>query len=348
MRILYLGWVGFGNVGDDLMLDIFKDMAKEKYGKDVVVKGKYPKHVITDFDDYDMVVLGGGSNLLEGYIECVYNAIQAGKKVIIWGTGYDEMLGRDFIERLENTNTPPYVFSDSHEEMLSEIAEKAEFFGIRGPLTLDIIRKSFIDTTNIKISGDPGFLLKPADISEKGTKIKFKKEDNIVAINLGRTFDRIFGKNEAKVNESIKEFCIELLNMGYKLYLYAMWETDLKSIFDLYGKLPKSDNIILDSVIHSGGELVTILSNCKYSINFKLHANIISAVANTPFICIGYRLKSYDIMKSLELEELLIPTDDENMFMSLKEKFDYVINNEEKIKAQLESKINEFKSNLLG
>lgn len=339
MKILYIGWIGTNNTGDELMFDIFK----EKYGQGNEITGKLCNEGFKDFEDYDLVCLGGGSILLEGYIDILYEALQQEKKVMVWGSAYDDLLGEDFIDRLENSNMPIYIYSDFAEEKLNEIAEKAEFFGVRGPLTYKILEKSNINMEKIVLSGDVGFLLKGKALVETGTILDFSKKDKVVAVNTGTSFNRVYGGKEELIQKSLVKSCKNLLKSGYKIYLYAMWHEDLDSMLDLYKNIDDSENVILDIVVHKGNELYTILQKCVFSINLKLHGNIISATAGVPFISLGYRLKAYDFVKSIDCEELNISTGVDNLDIEIDKKVKYIENNSADIIKKISEKIENYK-----
>lgn len=343
MRILYLGWVGANNVGDELMLENFKALAYKKFGPKCRVTGIFPSEAYNNFAIYDMVVLGGGSVLLEGFINIMYRALEQGKRIMIWGTGYDELLGEKFINRIENSYISPYIYSDATEVKLNEIAKKADFFGVRGPLTYKILEKSNVDMSKVFISGDVGFLLEGEELDMAGTNLDFTKEDKVVAVNVGTSNNRIYGQREDVVIESVTRACNKLIKQGYKIYLYSVWTRDLDYSLQVYQRLEPSSEVILDLVIHSGSELVTIMQNCIFSINFKLHGNVISAVAGTPFICLGYRLKAYDLLKSIDCEDLNISTDKENLEEEILNKVLYIQENSEAIIEKMANNIEKYK-----
>lgn len=347
MKILYLGWVGTKNIGDELMLDNFRELAMKKFGADCKVTSIFPSEEYDEFDGFDMIVLGGGSILIEGFINVMYRAIEQGKHVIIWGTGYDELLGTKFIERIEHSYISSYIYSDLTEVKLNAIAQKADFFGVRGPLTYKILEKSNVDMTNVVISGDAGFLLEAKALDMVGTNLDFTKKDKIVGVNVGTSNNRIYGQSEDMVVESVIKACNKLIKNGYKIYLYSLWKEDLDYSLQVYQRLDKEENVILDLDIHSGAELVSIMKNCIFTLNFKLHGNVISAVAGTPFICLGYRLKAYDLLKSIDCEELNIATGEEDLEGEILKKVSYIEENSDLIKDKLSKNIEKYKQILL-
>lgn len=324
------------------MYDNFVKLAKHIYGESCFVKGILPSEKHDYFNYYDLICLGGGSILLEGYINILHRALMKRKKIMVWGSGYDDLLDDTFIDRIENTHTPAYIYSDEIEEKLNDIATNAEFFGVRGPLTYKILQRSNINMDKIIISGDPGFLLEPSSFNSIPPNLQFSLKDNYIGINWGTSFNKIYGKSESKVLNDLIVVCKGLINQGYKLYLYHMWNKDLDSLMKLYKGINVNDKVKLDLTIRNAEVTAAILKNCLFTINFKLHANIISAVSNTPPICLGYRLKSHDLMKSINCPELNITTDDKNLISSIMSKVTYINNNDIQIKRTLNSSINKY------
>ena len=310
MKILYIGWVGAGNVGDELMLDSFKTLVNKKFGDKYKVFHQMCSEKFDGFEKYDIICLGGGSILADGFIKIMHRGLRAGKKIIIWGSGYDSTLSLDDVEKIEKHKIA-YIYPDSIEEKLNDIAREAMYFSVRGPITYSILEGSNIDMTNIIISGDPGFLL---EYEEKTVKKIFKKEDNVVAINIGTALNRIYGTNEAFILSELQRVTERLLKKGYKIYLYPVWSHDIKVMLEFYKNLSETENVILDMDIRKGTELLKIIEECKFTINFKLHPNIISAVAGVPFIELCYRVKGYDFARSIECEFLTVNTDCEDIF----------------------------------
>jgi polysaccharide pyruvyl transferase WcaK-like protein len=78
----------------------------------------------------------------------------------------------------------------------------------------------------------------------------------------------------------------------------------------LYSKLTDSTKVTLDETLYNHNQLWSLMQHFNFTINFKLHANYISLVANTPFIALGYRFKIFDFVKSAKLEDYIIATDE--------------------------------------
>src|SRR5690554_5282181 len=95
-NILYLGWLGQGNVGDDVLFELFKQMFYQNIDrKDESIEYNIDGYIpISDYhwslEAYDLVVLGGGSIFhLPFWLSLCKEAELLNIPVISWGTGID-------------------------------------------------------------------------------------------------------------------------------------------------------------------------------------------------------------------------------------------------------------------
>lgn len=339
MKILYIGWVNSKNIGDELMLGCFKKLAKKKFGEECVVHGIMCNEKFNSFEEYDVICLGGGSILMYGFVDVLYRALEKGKKVMIWGSGYDSMDEFKEIDRVMHRKFA-YIYSDLTEEKLEILGEKACFFGVRGEITWKILERSNVNMNNIILSGDPGFLLEG---DGKENPFGFNKKNNFVGINVGTSMNKIYGENEEKIFEELSKVTNELTKSGYNIYLYSMWPNDTEIISKFYKRLNEPNKVICDLKNRKGEELVDIIKHCIFTINFKLHGNIISAVSGTPFICLGYRLKCYDFVKSIDCENLIVSTGSHKFYRDVKRIINNIEKNNEIISGKILRKINSYK-----
>src|SRR5674536_243097 len=105
-KILYLGWLGFNNIGDELMWEIFRDLCNEylDLAKYEIIPSKSDVD-LKNIAPYDCIILGGGSLLLPGYIDILHQCLKQGKQVMVWGSGYD-WADKSFIKIIEDAKIP--------------------------------------------------------------------------------------------------------------------------------------------------------------------------------------------------------------------------------------------------
>jgi len=276
-----------------------------------------------DLNQFDLIVLGGGSIICKNNTPVLHEAIKKGKKVIIWGSGID-LIQKSHIPLLEagkKINVHDY-FAEDIQKKLVEVIEHAEFAGVRGPLTYELIRQMGANEEKLMISGDPGLLLTQKNQVEKdaNSAILPFKGSKIIGVNWGTSFNHVYGANERVVEDQLAETLKEYIKKGYKIYLYSVWDHDTPALKQLYKKVNDHDNVILDSQLHDQNFLIDLVSHFHFTINLKLHANLISLAANTPPIALAYGFKVYDFAKSTQLDQFVIPTDSMQMKSELMEK----------------------------
>ncbi|MEK4026742.1 polysaccharide pyruvyl transferase family protein [Sporosarcina sp. FSL W7-1283] len=345
-KVLYIGWIGYENLGDELMYDLFKEhfaVLGEGYSLDFVnVEMRYLQNISPS--DYDLLVLGGGS-ILNGpnatispyVIDFLYNAVMLNKKVMMWGSGID-WLPKSSISLLENPQGHfPFNIPDLTREKFRTVFSQSIWAGVRGPLSKEVFDR--IDPSNgIEISGDPAFLLNP----EK----KRKPEQKIIGVNWGTSFNNVYGQDEEGVEDQLATALQSLIAQGYKVHLYIVWQKDLEASIRLYHKINDSDNVTMPT-LYDQNELMARMQDFQYTINFKLHANYLSLAAQVPFIALGYRFKIYDFIKSIDAESLLVDMDSTTIAEDLLQAHELIVSNKDILMTKIETQRNLYAKRLL-
>lgn len=325
-KVLYIGWIGFNNLGDELLWHIFRDTCTKYLDKDkFIVKPSMPGTDLKNLDEFDTVVLGGGSLLLPGYLHILQNAIHKGKSVLIWGSGLDwieesnlNLLINDQLTSLEQN------FKQKDIAVLEEVLEHALFVGVRGPLTKKAIEIMVgkEKSEKVKIIGDPALLLQHKD------EIKPHIQEKIIGINWGTTFNRLYGANESSVEDQLVVAVKRLIDKGYKILIYTMWSDDISHCERLYNKIGDTENVQLDKNLYTEQQMINKLSTCTATINFKLHANLLSMTAGIPAIPLGYRFKVFDFAALLGLLNLVVSTSSKQLTDDLLDRIAMIEKNE--------------------
>ncbi|SEO04612.1 polysaccharide pyruvyl transferase family protein [Paenibacillus sp. OV219] len=322
-KVLYLGWIGFNNLGDEWMWEMFKAMAEGNLNEEEYqVIPSFPKEDWKKVSQYDTIVLGGGSLIVPGYVDLVHDALELGKTIIIWGSGHDRL------HKLETSPDGQLVpeaanESEQYRMKLKAIMESSAYCGVRGPWTRDYLESLSALPKPITISGDPAMLmnaLKPESALQSVGSVQGHGQHRTIGINWGTTYNRLYGGNEEQVEDRLAEAGRTLLALGYRLHLYSVWGADGEALARLYRKLGSDERVTLDPKVYSASDYVRLIAGFEATINFKLHANLLSAAANVPFVCIGYRFKSFDLMHGLDLADWIIPSDDPQLAEKLTEK----------------------------
>lgn len=303
-KILYLGWIGYNNLGDEWMWSMFQRLSEHYLNPDKYqVIPSLPGVDVNNISAYDTIVLGGGSLLIPGYIDILHRAAKQNKKVIIWGSGHDR-LNRLVINDDRTLSPEPANDSTNFRSMMQEAVGSAVFCGVRGPWTYDYLKECGVTLDRVAISGDPAMLALPPSQD----KSREQAEERWIGINWGTSYNRIYGKNEREVEDELAFAAQRWIREGYKIYLYVVWGPDRESAKRLQQKIGFPDHVVFDPEIRTLESYLQLMQQFTFTVNLKLHANVLAAAANTPFICLGYRFKSYDFVHSLNLPEIIVPT----------------------------------------
>lgn len=344
MRVVYVGWVGFGNLGDDVCRDLFTAHLRRALaakGRDLEVRWATYQGVSEQYLlEYrpHLVVLGGGSLFTLQYLQPIILAQKHGIPTAVWGTGFDKLSARQLDDLLEGGNgmsgSPRHsVWQDEGTaRTFREAVDSCRWAGVRGPHTQRILRAAGCLSPPLHISGDPGLLLRPAAIPEPlpaFLKEWIDAEEPIVGINWGTANNQVFGRDEKRVEEALKQVIGELVRRSYKVLLFAVWGPDLGAVRrlasafsgtdhasragDAAGGSPSNLPVSALAKVPSGPLLAWILKHCRFTINFKLHANVFTAAVGRPFVALGYRSKCYDFAASLRCEDQVVRFDEPDL-----------------------------------
>jgi len=342
-KILYLGWLGHNNIGDELLLDIFKKLLLSINPSTKIIPVDPIEKRNINLKYFDLVVLGGGSLLRNNdFIRVCLKANKLKIPVIIWGSGTDirnkiqsEKVLKQYsiYKKNHNVNNQKFI-----EENIITTVKNSKLCGVRGNIT-----NFLTNSNNVKVIGDPGIIFSkifnnlPENISLN--KLNLRNE-NTVLINWGTSYNRIFGRNEKVIEKKLEIAINKLLNMGYKVVIYPIWDRDVRICKNLSNRVNHA-NLVCINKLYDVYDLARLIQSCKFTINFKLHANILSMSYGKPFICLGYGLKCYDFVESINSTDLYIPTDKVTGSRIL-EKVDYINKNYEKIQDRFNENINKY------
>ncbi len=321
MKLLLIGYYGYGNIGDEALLEaIINALKKEKIIEEFYVlsynveatskehqvkaisRGKH-LDLIRAIREVDAVVVGGGSVLqdvtsslsLFYYMTILFLAKIFKKKAFLLGNGYGPINKR--LNQFLLTRLLPYmdgVIARDRESFLSyqEFKLKHLFAGV------DLV-----------------YLLN----SRKVKKQKSSKKN--VVISLRPWY------NASNTHSVMRETINYLESLGYKISLLPMKSPEDDKELEYY--LSEEINLIA----HDFNVILKELADADFVIGMRLHALILAAKLNTPFIAISYDPKVDSFNRQISKRKT-IHTEDMT-FDELKENVDYLINNLDKERSLL-------------
>ena len=344
-KILYYGWLGHKNIGDEAV-----------YLANKLLFSEYD--LVTNYEDENAnTTLLGGCTMLPGEFRRKEGSrIRKSRLNYAIGMGIQDpdffrFLGRfetrpltarrrlkvpagkigGAMRLIDNKLNNPLKLYDCFTDYDYEKIRNFGFnrIGVRGPRSQEILAQYGIPST---IVGDTALYLKPTEYNyEKNYKIAICIRDK------GMKWEE--SKNYLK---EIISFCNSLSD-DYRFVILPIYPPDVKINKTISGKINNSKILDFSDNVNING-LLDEITTCDLMIGEKLHSNVLSACCHVPFISIEYDPKSTDFVKTLELEMLNIRIGrvSEEKLDSL---FHEIINND-KILNKLKSNVEKLRTKL--
>lgn len=280
--ILILGAYGFGNMGDEAILQGILEKMKNKENVDVVsatpreteilhqVKSISMKQV--DLAKYSAVILGGGGYRPGNYkipLEICLKLKEKGGKVIVKAIGLTpEIAGR------ENFGSDP--LEKKEKRLLREVVKKADYFSVRTYRDLRRIKKYVGISKKIKVETDPAYYISFS--KERGKELLerfgFSLNNKLCGVSVAK-----FGYREgvkAFLEKYKEEFT--LIPIPMCRHYYAGFENDIILLKKYFKELKLLSKNIIRWLKYpfTPSELKGVLSNLHYLITARKHAMILA------------------------------------------------------------------------
>jgi polysaccharide pyruvyl transferase WcaK-like protein/predicted peroxiredoxin len=347
-KILYIGFLGYNNLGDELIWEIFKEVSRKYLNAKLVTIDAISPYSYSSakkaVNNYDLIVLGGGSLLTPSYpyIKTIYDAVKNNKKVMIWGSGIDQIPTKNIGNPDVNKLIEPKA-----RKILIKIIDHSISTGVRGPLTYNILKNIGVNMEKVNIIGDPGLLLNPGSIKAINSFL-WSNNEKIIGLNWAIHKDKVNNKHEIEIENQLANTVRNYIRQGYKIYMYSLWNRDLEVSNRLYKKINDTKNVKLDHKLYHQNELMSLMKKFNFTINYRLHASIISVAAGTPYISVGNRFKDVDFAQSLNVKELVVSTDTLDIEQKINEAEKFIQKNRDQITKKFKNYIQKYNQKLIA
>jgi len=307
---------------------------------------------IQEYFDADIIISTGGDVLTEDYgspfshfINLLFG-ILLNKPVVL----YAESIGP--FNKKWNKIITKFLFN------------RMSLITLREEISRKHLKELGIDKAPIYVTADSAFLLKPAPhqtIEEIMLKEGIDKSNKrLIGVSVSKIIARYgflgLKDNEGKYTKYINlmskvvDYLIENLNATiiFVPHVIEPWGNDDRTVADDVINLVKNkDNCISIKREYTAEEIKGIIGKCDLFIGARMHATIASASMLVPTIAIAYSHKTHGIIgKMLGQEKYAV--DIKNLdYAALISKIDDVYNNRDKIRKDLESKMDYVKERAL-
>jgi polysaccharide pyruvyl transferase WcaK-like protein len=267
-----ISWRWNGNLGDDLIF-----AAQEGMFGEVLDLGQY-------VPDPAVLLIGGGTFVPKALHHPDVVALSERLPTAFFGTGIGdpEIWGRDHI--------PAWL----------EVMKNAAFIGVRGPLSVERLRDWGVPADRLEWVGDPALYF------AQTRTLPRKEFSGKLAVNLGETYGQLYGNSDAAVERAVTQALERLALWGWDITLISVWGPDDAVLERIAETVPVAGiehwHDDYAKSLASVGEFDLML--CE-----KLHAGVVAACRNVPFLALNYRSKVLDFCRSVHWEEFCLSTD---------------------------------------
>lgn len=294
MKLTYVGWVGFGNLGDDAIAEaVLTPLQPEE----VVYAAHGPSdlpRVIGPGARHRHLLLGGGTAIGRRNWRAIINAagvVQAWQRpwfMIGAGvedpgfTGRNSFSGNDELTKWRRT------------------LRRFDRVTVRGPRSAQLLADVDVDAA---VVGDPALLLRPQDA------IRATGPTGVLGFALGFG-DDLWGHAQQRVLDAVTGAALAHVRNSGTVRMIVMNDEDApaaKHVADAVN-LQYPDAASTHRV-RTSADFFAALGQCDTLVSQRLHGAVLAAAADIPVIALEYQPKCRDFMASIEQADLCLRCD---------------------------------------
>ncbi len=287
----YLGWVGHGNVGDEAIWQVCQERFPQVRWR--LFSPSWPTRVLgrvvarTAWQlawAEDVGMLGGGTfiNRHERALER-YQLLRTltRRPVPVFGTGVADA---HFWSRQPHWKDRMGVWV----ELLSELP----VVGVRGPRSKALLEEA--GARNVIVSGDPAVAHHAKCVATE--TVAAPKKPARIGINYGGSKSPMWG-SFGDFHRRVVECGRALRREGHDLAIIAVLPYDVEDCLTLAHDLELPATAV--RLVNSPGRFLQEVRSFELLIAVKLHAGVLAAAANVPFVLLEYQPKCLDFAMSI-------------------------------------------------
>lgn len=340
MKVLISGYYGFGNVGDEAVLEaIIKGLKEKVPAAELTVLSAQPKitaelNRVGSIHRYDLiglfkaldgadVFLSGGGSLFQDstssrsfwyYICLVWLAKLFGKKVMVFAQGFGPL--RRGLNRL----------------IARFVLNQVDLITLRDEDSLNELKRLGVKRAKMIVTADPTFLLK-ADLNE-GKKLLalegIPAGKPLLGVALRQFVRRLDGEKGLAAQLAAT---LDRLNEKYgwePVFLLFRCPADMSAASKVMGLMKRPAHVVFKTC--RPAEMLALFPHFEFVIGLRLHSLIFAAICGVPMLGLSYDPKVRAFMREIDQPCLELNETDR-----IDELMDNVILQREEIKSRLSS-----------
>ena len=271
-RVNYVGWTGNNNLGDEAMLDAVEQLLA--WGD------------VGRFERAELLVLGGGTLINRSeYLEVLIRQDSPRMERAVFGTG---------------VANPSYWGQVEPSEGWVQFLDSCVYVGVRGPLSLEILRKWGYGG-EAEVVGDPALALEVPDGS-------LARSGDRVVISPAWTGGELWGGADAPVFEALADTTRRFVAEGREVVMLSCYPGDDRHVFEMM-RAAGAPELRYVAGYDDVAAAAHLLGSAGLVVAERLHAAVLAAGAGTPFVAIEYRPKVDDFAQSVGMERFSLRSD---------------------------------------
>jgi hypothetical protein len=235
------------------------------------------------------VILGGGTLIGSPGLVSPYREGVRGSGAVVFGAGVMDPEFPHF-----------YRGRDAAVELGQwvDLLGESRYVGVRGPRSVALLRDRGLEA---ELLGDP--------VCFYAREVAFWKPagERRIGVNLGQAWGRVWGSEETLV-ASLVDLVAGLVRGGAKIELFVVWPEDL-AVARQIARESGAGSSPIHAVYEDAERFQQLVRRLDLFVGLKLHATALAAVAGVPVLCLEYQPKCRDFMRSLEVEDACVRTD---------------------------------------
>lgn len=286
-RAAYLGWLGHGNLGDELLYQAFRQaFAPVEILPAIRHRTGAAVQKLLDRRLYDASFLGGGTLINTPRHTAFRELLRSYPPGIVFGAGVKDP--EQWARWGQESTLPKWL----------PVLRDCAFVGVRGPLSAALLQEQGLK--GLRVIGDPAFLFAdPMPPRKEGRKV--------LGLNAGVSRGYVMG-GEPQVLERLAAFAAQAAREGWRVRLMSVWPPD----DDYLEELGRKAGLLEPAVYRAHQQperLWSWLREVDVFVGEKLHASVMALCSGTPTVMLEYQAKCRDAMLSLGLGHYSLSTE---------------------------------------
>jgi len=281
--IHYTGWIGYLNLGDEILLEAARESfapAKVVWVKDY---GNALVNKLIQRHPHELAMLGGGTQIGErSPIARFEAAVARSKGGFVFGAGVTPALDGPVPDWLKRWG---------------DVLRPLEYVGTRGPESAETLRRAGV---NAQVLGDPvcWFSQPPG---------YWQPEPQLIGMNIGTSHGHMYG-DERKVQETFAWVAKALVQAGNRVEFFCVWPDDLETTRRVAAEAG-IQNPVIHQIYEGARVFQEAVKRVQVFVGIKLHACALAMCAGVPTLMVEYRAKCREYAGTMGTEEFCLRSD---------------------------------------